>query len=295
MLRAITARSAFWAPVVFISVVIVMPRIALGIEYDGTRFVGWQVQDNGPSVQGELERALSRVANEPVRVVCAGRTDTGVHATGQVVHMDTSAARKPHSWVRGANTYLGDDVNVLWAAEVPGEFHARFSAISRSYRYLILNRRQRSALWCNRTAWVYEPLDEQLMHRAAQALVGKHDFSSFRASGCQAHSPVRTVSNISVTRRGEILEIEISANAFLHHMVRNIAGSLIKIGSGLAPESWLAEVLEMRDRTKAGVTGLPQGLYLTNVGYPTEFVLPPCSKINDSDCFIMSGSSLSTG
>lgn len=295
MLRAITARSAFWVPVSCNSVVILMPRIALGIEYDGTRFVGWQVQDNGPSVQQELESALSRVANEPVRVVCAGRTDTGVHATGQVVHMDTGAIRQPHSWVRGANTYLGDDVNVLWATEVPDDFHARFSAISRSYRYLILNREIRSALWCNRTAWVYAPLDEHAMHRAAQVLAGRHDFSSFRASGCQAHSPVRTVSHISVSRRGEILEIEISANAFLHHMVRNIAGSLIKIGSGLAPESWLAEVLEMRDRTRAGITGLPQGLYLTNVGYPPEFKLPPCSKINDSDCFIMSGSSLSTG
>ena len=295
MLRAITARSAFGVLCNFNSVVIAMPRIALGIEYDGTRFVGWQVQDNGSSVQAELESALSRVANEPVRVVCAGRTDTGVHATGQVVHMDTGAIRKPHSWVRGANTYLGDDVNVLWACEVPDDFHARFSATSRSYRYLILNRECRSALWCNRTAWVYVPLDEQAMHRAAQVLVGKHDFSSFRAAGCQAHSPVRTVSHIAVTRRGEILEIEISANAFLHHMVRNIAGSLIKIGSGLAPESWLAQVLEMRDRTKAGVTGLPQGLYLTNVGYPAEFGLPPCSKNNDSDCFIMSGSSLSTG
>jgi len=272
-----------------------MPRIALGIEYDGTRFVGWQIQNNGLSVQSELERALSRVANEPIRVICAGRTDTGVHATGQVVHMDTAAIRKPHSWVRGANTYLGDDVNVLWATEVPEDFHARFSAISRSYRYLILNRKYRSALWCNRTAWVHDPLDEQVMHRAAQALLGKHDFSSFRASGCQAHSPVRTVSHISVVRRGEILELEISANALLHHMVRNIAGSLIKIGSGQASENWLGEVLEMRDRTKAGVTGLPQGLYLTNVGYPAECKVPPCSKNNDSDCFIINGSSLHTG
>jgi tRNA pseudouridine38-40 synthase len=294
MLRAITARSAFWTPGLH-TVVIVMPRIALGIEYDGTRFVGWQIQKNGPSVQSELELALSRVANEPVRVICAGRTDTGVHATGQVVHMDTGAMRKPHSWVRGANTYLGDDVNVLWATEVPDDFHARFSATSRSYRYLMLNRKYRSALWCNRTAWVYDPLDENAMHRAAQALVGKHDFSSFRASGCQAHSPVRTVSHISVTRHGEILELQISANAFLHHMVRNIAGSLIKIGSGLAPENWLGEVLGMRDRTKAGVTGLPQGLYLTNVGYPPEFKLPPCSKNNASDCFMINGSPRHTG
>jgi len=264
-----------------------MPRLALGVEYDGTRFVGWQTQTNGPSVQDELEAALARVANEPVRVICAGRTDTGVHATGQVVHFDTHARRKPHSWIMGANTYLRHDVNVLWAREVPKDFHARFSAISRSYRYLILNRHYRSALWRHRVAWVHTPLNEQAMHRAAQVLLGEHDFSAFRASGCQAKSPVRTISHIAVCRQGQVLELQISANAFLHHMVRNIAGSLIKIGAGEAAETWLGEVLAGRDRGRAGVTGLPEGLYLSEVRYDPRFKLPPCSKNIDADCFII--------
>jgi tRNA pseudouridine38-40 synthase len=260
-----------------------MPRLALGVEYDGTRYIGWQVQTNGPSVQSALEMALSRVADEPVRVVCAGRTDTGVHATGQVVHFDTGARRKTHGWIMGANTYLGQDVSVQWAAEVPEDFHARFSATGRSYRYLILNRHYRSALWRHRAAWVHEPLDDQLMHRAAQALVGEHDFSAFRAAGCQARTPVRTVTRVAVHRHGEMVELRISANAFLHHMVRNIAGSLIKIGLGQAPEDWLGEILHGRNRSLAGVTGVPQGLYLEAVEYPGRFNLSSCSKIIDAD------------
>jgi len=271
-----------------------MPRLALGVEYDGTRFVGWQTQTSGASVQDDLEAALSRVANEPVRAICAGRTDSGVHATGQVVHFDTHARRKPHAWIMGANSYLGHDVNVLWAREVPEDFHARFSATGRSYRYLILNRHYRSALWRHRAAWVHTPLDEQAMHRAAQVLVGEHDFSSFRASGCQARSPVRSVRRISVSRQGQVLELQISANAFLHHMVRNIVGSLIRIGAGKAEESWLGEVLAARDRRRAGVTGLPGGLYLSDVQYDPRFKLPPCSKNIDADCFIINRSSRQT-
>lgn len=271
-----------------------MPRLALGVEYDGTRFVGWQTQTNGPSVQDALEAALSRVADEPVRVICAGRTDTGVHATGQVVHFDTQAQRKPHAWIMGANTYLRHDVNVTWAREVPEDFHARFSATGRVYRYLILNRHYRSALWRHRAAWVHAPLDEGAMHRAAQVLLGEHDFSAFRASGCQAKHPVRTVRHISVSRHGQILELKISANAFLHHMVRNIVGSLIRIGSGEAAESWLGEVLAGRDRTRAGVTGVPQGLYLSEVQYDPLFKLPSCSKNIEADCSIIYGTSRQT-
>jgi tRNA pseudouridine38-40 synthase len=266
-----------------------MPRLALGVEYDGTRFVGWQTQTNGPSVQDAVEAALSRVANEPVRVICAGRTDTGVHASGQVVHFDTRAQRKAHAWIMGANTYLRRDVNVTWAREVPEDFHARFSATGRSYRYLILNRHYRSALWRHRAAWVHKPLDEHAMHGAAQVLLGEHDFSAFRASGCQAKNPVRTVRHISVGRQGQILEIKISANAFLHHMVRNIAGSLIRIGAGEAAESWLGEVLAGRDRSMAGVTGVPGGLYLSEVQYDPRFKLPSCSKNIAADCSMIYG------
>jgi tRNA pseudouridine38-40 synthase len=248
-------------------------RVALGVEYDGSGFHGWQYQGDVRSVQELLEQAVSKVADHRVGVHCAGRTDTGVHATGQVVHFETPAKRSARSWVLGCNVNLPDDVSVSWAREMPEAFHARFSAVGRHYRYLILNRSFRSALWRNRAVWVHHPLDEQAMHRAGQSLVGTHDFSSYRALGCQAKHPVRTIHRLSVRREGELVSIDIHANAFLHHMVRNIAGVLMAIGKQEQPESWAETVLGYQDRTLGGVTAPPQGLYLTQVDYPVAFGL----------------------
>ncbi len=249
-------------------------RIALGVEYDGTRFSGWQLQENVITVQGEVEAALSKVANHPVRIHCAGRTDAGVHGAEQVVHFDSDAERAMRSWVYGANANLPKDVAVLWATPVSEEFHARFSARRRSYRYVIYNRNVRPTFLAWRTTWEYRPLDEQRMQEAAQCLVGEHDFTSYRAQGCQAKSPVRTVLSVNVSRHGELIFIDIEANAFLHHMVRNIAGVLISIGAGEKPVEWSSDVLRACDRAKGGVTAPPSGLYLTGVGYPDEFTLP---------------------
>lgn len=252
-----------------------MLRVAFGIEYDGTEFCGWQLQKSGVrTVQEELEKALASVANEPVRVHCAGRTDTGVHGVGQVIHIETAAERSPRSWVLGANSNLPFDVNVTWAKQVNEPFHARFSAISRTYRYVILNRMSRSSLHRNRVVWVHRPLDASRMHEAAQSLVGTHDFSSYRALGCQAHSPMRTVSRLDVTCQADQIIIDVEAQAFLHHMVRNLAGVLMAIGRGDRPVNWAEEILERRDRTKGGITAPPEGLYLMHVGYPPEFSIP---------------------
>ncbi len=256
-----------------------MPRIAIGIEYDGSRFCGWQWQKDGRSVQAELDLALSRVADQPISITGAGRTDAGVHATAQVAHFDTDAQRRSHNWLLGANTHLPKDVSVIWARPVDEDFHARFSAVSRSYTYLIMFRRARSPLRHKRVCWVYEPLHVGRMHRAAQALVGEHDFSSFRAGACQAKSPVRTVSAVSVALRGDYVVLDIHANAFLQHMVRNIAGSLIRIGQGDASEQWLGEVLALRDRTRAGMTASPDGLYLVRVRYPERFAIPESGAV----------------
>jgi tRNA pseudouridine38-40 synthase len=252
-------------------------RIALGIEYDGTSYSGWQRQKNGIGVQQRLEEALSVVADESIDVHCAGRTDTGVHASGQVVHFDTVADRSDRGWLLGANTNLPSDINVGWVARVSSDFHARFSATARSYRYQILNRLQRSALHRNRAWWVYQPLDEQRMHEAAQLLLGEHDFSAFRAAGCQARSAMREVTRVSVTRCGDWLTLEISANAFLMHMVRNITGTLAAIGQGEQPIEWAAEVLASRDRTAGGITAPAHGLTLVSVDYPAEFGIPAAS------------------
>ncbi|MGB5672486.1 MAG: tRNA pseudouridine(38-40) synthase TruA [Sedimenticolaceae bacterium] len=250
-------------------------RIALGIEYDGSAFKGWQVQRHGVrTVQAELEAALRKVAAHPVRVSCAGRTDTGVHAIGQVVHFDSESRRNPRNWILGANVNLPPDVAVIWAREVEADFHARFSAEARSYRYLILNRQARSSLLARRATWVHGPLDAGLMHEAGQALVGTHDFSSYRAIGCQAKSPVRTLYRLEVRRCGELIELRVHANAFLHHMIRNIAGVLIAIGQGNQPIGWAAEVLDLRDRTLGGVTAPPDGLYFERVWYPDRFQIP---------------------
>ncbi len=253
-------------------------RIALGIEYDGSRFCGWQVQAGTRTVQGCLEPALAKVADHPVRVVCAGRTDTGVHALGQVVHFDTTARRPLHAWVFGTNTHLPPDVCVRWAREVPVDFHARYGALRRQYRYVIFNHRVRPALGGGRVAWDYRPLDVAAMNAAAAHLLGEHDFSAYRACACQAKSPVRTVYRLEVRRRGDYVEMDVEANAFLHHMVRNIAGVLMAIGAGERPPHWSREVLARRDRTLGGVTAPPGGLYFMRVWYPQAYDLPQATR-----------------
>lgn len=249
-------------------------RVALGIEYDGTAYVGWQRQKSGIGVQALVEQSLSQIANEPIAVVCAGRTDTGVHATGQVVHFDTVAERSERAWLLGANSNLPDDINVSWAAPVSDEFHARFSATRRSYRYLILNRPYRSALSRHRAWWVHEQLEEHAMQLAAAYLVGRHDFSAFRAAGCQASTPVRNVSELTVERQGCWIAITVSANAFLQHMVRNITGTLVAIGRGEQPPEWAQSILDNRDRAKGGIAAPPHGLTLVAVHYPDAFNVP---------------------
>lgn len=250
-------------------------RIALGIEYDGSAFHGWQAQQPGVrTVQGELEAALSRVANHRVQVVCAGRTDTGVHALGQVVHFDTDAQRGERNWLLGSNANLPDDVSVTWVRPVGSDFSARFSAVSRRYRYFILNRTPRSAVLAGRVTWVHRPLDETLMQAAAADLIGEHDFSSYRAVACQAKSPVRTLYQLDVQRHGDFVVLKLHANAFLHHMVRNIAGVLMAIGRKEQPVEWAKSVLELRDRTLGGVTAPAAGLYFESVQYPAEYAIP---------------------
>ena len=249
-------------------------RIALGLEYDGSRFHGFEHQLDRRTVQGEVEDALGRVAASPVRVVCAGRTDAGVHAAGQVVHFDTGVRRPAHAWVRGTNTYLSPDAAVLWARFVDDAFHARFSALRRRYRYIIVNRSTRPALLAGRVAWDHRRLDARLMHLGAQCLVGEHDFTSFRAAGCQARHPVRRVHRIEAARDGERIVIDVCANAFLQHMMRNIAGTLVMVGAGERDPGWVASVLAARDRRAAGVTAAPGGLYLVGVDYPEAAVIP---------------------
>ncbi|HET7202902.1 MAG TPA: tRNA pseudouridine(38-40) synthase TruA [Steroidobacteraceae bacterium] len=251
-----------------------MPRIALGIEYDGSAFAGWQYQRHARTVQGELQRALGRVADHPVELVAAGRTDAGVHALAMVAHFDTTASRPLHAWVLGANANASAEVTVLWAQKVPDTFHARHDARARRYLYRILDRRLRPALERHLVCWVRNGLDAARMHGAAQALVGQHDFSSFRAAECQSPTPVRDLTDIAVERNGPYVELSLRANAFLHHMVRNIAGSLILIGHGERPVDWLGEVLRLRDRTRAGPTAPPQGLYFAGAEYPDGFGLP---------------------
>ena len=251
-----------------------MPRFAAGLEYDGRAYSGWQFQPGLQTVQDVVQRALSRVADAPVDCVCAGRTDAGVHASGQVVHFDTEAIRSERGWRLGTNSYLPNDVSVAWLREVPGHFHARFSAVARSYRYLILNRDSRSALAFGRATWERRPLDAARMHAAAQVLVGEHDFSAFRAIECQAKSPLRRVERLEVSRDAEWLTLAITANAFLHHMVRNVAGLLLSVGSGESPPERVATVLASRDRKTNAATAPPDGLYLETVRYPAEFALP---------------------
>lgn len=251
-----------------------MPRFAAGVEYDGRAYSGWQFQTGLHTVQDVLQSALSRVADSAIECVCAGRTDAGVHALAQVVHFDSDAARSERGWRLGANTYLPQDVAVTWLREVPGHFHARYSAGARSYRYVILNRDSRPGLASGRATWERRPLDVERMHSAAQVLVGEHDFSAFRAIECQAKSPVRRVESLDVTRHGESVIIAVTANAFLHHMVRNIAGLLLSVGSGDSPAERVPAVLAGRDRKANAATAPPDGLYLAAVRYPAEFGLP---------------------
>lgn len=255
-----------------------MFRVALGIEYDGSAYCGWQLQDHSPSVQEDLEKALKLIANEDIRVHCAGRTDTGVHALEQIVHFETSVEREAKNWIHGVNTKLPSTVNVHWAKAVPDDFHARFSAHARRYQYVILNRPTRSALMAQRVNWYKYSLDAELMNQAAQYLLGSHDFTSFRASGCQAQRPVREIQAISVKRLGDLVVLDIKANAFLQHMVRNIVGTLLKVGNKKRPVEWVAEVLEEKDRTVAGMAADANGLYFIRAFYPEQFELPSSGR-----------------
>lgn len=255
-----------------------MHKVALAVRYDGAAYHGWQYQDNVITVQHCLERALSRVANESVSVVCAGRTDARVHATGQIVHFETDVERSERSWTFGANANMTADISVLWSKVVPDDFHARFSATARTYRYVLYNEQIRPGILKNAVGWHIKPLNEKLMHQAAQYLLGEHDFSSFRGAGCQAKHAVRTIQRLDIVRQGRMIIFEIKANAFLLHMVRNLVGTLIEIGEGKKPVSWVSEVLHAQNRCSAGVTIMPNGLYLVAVDYPKVFSLPKVYK-----------------
>jgi tRNA pseudouridine38-40 synthase len=249
-------------------------RIALGLEYDGAAFCGWQTQPGGCGVQDHLQAALSRLADSAIEVTAAGRTDTGVHATAQVVHFDTEAVREPHAWVRGTNANLSPSARVLWAVPVPSDFHARYSARSRSYRYLLLDGPVAPAILDGHVGWYHRRLELAPMAEAAKSLVGEHDFSSFRDSQCQAKSPIRNLTSARVERRGELIDFTFRANAFLHHMVRNLVGSLVYVGAGKQDPSWIGQLLGERDRRNAAPTFAPEGLYLAAIEYDPAFTLP---------------------
>lgn len=249
-------------------------KYAAAVEYIGTGYAGWQKQPHAQTVQGQVEMALSQIADVPVDVTCAGRTDAGVHAVGQVIHFESPVSRKPVSWLFGANALLPRDVSFRWVADVPDSFHARFSALSRRYRYFLHDHPARSAVWAGRVAWCRQPLDVNSMHEAAQSLLGEQDFSAFRAAECQSETAMRCIQCIQVERQGPLVMIEVQANAFLHHMVRNIVGTLMAVGSGKQPPDWVQQVLDSRDRRKAGITAPAEGLYFFHVAYPDEYALP---------------------
>ena len=255
-------------------------KIAIGMEYCGTGIHGWQKQKQTPTVQDCVERALSSVANHPVQVYCAGRTDAGVHALQQVIHFETPAQRELHAWVLGGNISLPNSISLLWAREMDDDFHARFSATGRTYRYVILNRRARPGILHGQVSWEARPLDVERMSEASKVFLGTHDFSAYRAIHCQAKSPVREVRRLDIVQKGEFIVIDIEANAFLHHMVRNIAGVLMAIGMGQEQPIWAKQVLEARDRTVGGVTATPDGLYLINVEYPEHFEIPKAESVS---------------
>ncbi|WP_341920405.1 tRNA pseudouridine(38-40) synthase TruA [Polaromonas sp. YR568] len=249
-------------------------RIALGLSYSGTAYEGWQSQLSGNTVQDRLEKALGKFAAQPLRTLCAGRTDAGVHALMQVVHFDTSLQRELPSWVRGTNAFLPRDIAVQWAREVPAEFHCRGSAISRRYAYVLLESPVRPSVEAGRVGWVYRPMDAAAIRAAITHLLGEHDFSSFRAAQCQAKSPVKTISRIEISQRAGYWRFEFEANAFLHHMIRNIMGCLVAVGQGQHPPDWLAEVLAARRRDVAAPTFSPDGLYFLGPRYEAHYGLP---------------------
>lgn len=253
-------------------------RFALGLEYCGRNFAGWQSQPDGRGLQDALEGALARIADTPVGTIAAGRTDAGVHASLQVVHFDTEAERPETAWVRGVNANLPDEIAVLWAHPVAPDFHARFDARARHYTYLLSARPVRPALSAGRIGWYHRRLDVAAMQQAAVALVGTHDFSAFRAAECQAKSPVRTLSNVSIATVGKTVRFDFSANAYLHHMIRNIVGTLVYVGAGKQPPSWVGALLAARDRTRAAPTFAPDGLYFAGVDYDAKWKLPPTRR-----------------
>ncbi|MBS0298604.1 MAG: tRNA pseudouridine(38-40) synthase TruA [Proteobacteria bacterium] len=254
-------------------------RVVLVLEYDGSRYCGWQSQPQGCSIQDVLETALSAIAQEKIRVITAGRTDTGVHALYQVVHFDTLAQRPVSAWIRGVNALLPNDIAVLWATEVSGEFHARYSAKERRYLYLLLNQPMRPGINNNKVGWYHHPLELAKMQAAGNILIGEHDFSSFRAAECQAKSPVRTITRLTITRQGNTLVFDIHANAFLHHMVRNIIGCLVYVGKGKYSAEWIRELLASCDRMYAAPTFSPAGLYLAGVKYDMCWGMPEFSPM----------------
>lgn len=249
-------------------------RLALGLSYNGNGYWGWQSQPSGQTVQDHLERALSAFATQPIRTLCAGRTDTGVHGVMQVVHFDTDIVRDPFSWVRGTNTFLPADIAVQWAQEVPVTFHARGSALGRRYRYILLESAVRPSLEAGRCGWVHLPLNLQAMREAARYVLGEHDFSSFRAAQCQALSPVKTLTQLEITRHGAYWRFDFAANAFLHHMIRNLMGCLVTIGQGKQAPEWMAEVLAARNRIIAAPTFAADGLYFLGPVYAPQWQLP---------------------
>lgn len=251
-----------------------MTRFACGVEYDGHGFLGFQTQVQEPTVQNSLEKAIAKVANHDVRLICSGRTDTGVSATSQVIHFDTEVIRSEYQWIMGVNTNLPRGISVLWVKQVSNDFHARFSAIQRSYQYTIYNRWIRPAINRHSLTWEMQPLDEDKMDQAAQYLKGKHDFNAFRSSSCQSKTPIKTIDSISVIRKGNKVIMDVAASGFLHHMIRNIIGTLIPIGAGVKQIESMLEILEGKDRTKAGRTAPPNGLSFNTVRYPREFNLP---------------------
>ena len=254
-------------------------KYAACVEYDGAAFSGWQAQKhNVRTVQEDVEEALSKVADQPITIITAGRTDARVHATHQIIHFETDVERTEFAWCRGTNRFLGHDVRLHWVVLVDDEFHARFAALTRSYRFIINNAPIQSALHRRYTTHEYRSLQVELMSEAGKHLLGEHDFSSFRAAGCQAHSPIRTITELELFQYGPWVWFDVTANAFLQHMVRNIAGCLMAVGSGKYSADWLANVLELKDRTKGGITAPPNGLYLAGVDYPQQFKLPSRHK-----------------
>lgn len=253
-------------------------RFACGVEYDGEPFYGFQVQVQEPTIQSSLERAISKIADHPIRVFCSGRTDTGVSAKHQVIHFDSSANRTEWQWLMGINSNLHPGISVLWIKPIADDFHARFSAISRSYEYSIINRKIRPAINRHHLTWIRHPLDQNSMQEAMKYLLGEHDFNALRSSHCQSKTSVKTIHRASISRVNDLIKLKVTANGFLHHMIRNIVGTLLPIGKNLKPSSWMQEVIESLDRKQAGITAPPNGLMFTGVKYPDKFKIPEISE-----------------